>query len=215
MSEQIEHVYQYSPNLRLEVADFLPNKYQKVLEVGCSYGTFRQNLTLPNEYWGVEPNEMVAKAAAANLEHVFTGLFEDVSHQLPNQYFDLVICNDVIEHMADPDGFLESIKSKMTTNASLVGSIPNVRHISNLKSLLLKKDWQYEDAGILDRTHLKFFTETSVKNLFQSHGFKIEKISGINDISSRAFFPRIFSKLLYFILGDDVRYIQIGFRVKP
>lgn len=214
MSEQIERVYQYSPNLRPEVAEFLPAKYQKVLEVGCSYGTFRQNLKLPNEYWGVEPNEVVAKVATANLDHVFTGLFEEVLHQLPNEYFDLVICNDVIEHMADPDSFLESIKSKMVSNASLVGSIPNVRHISNLKSLLIAKDWQYEEAGILDRTHLKFFTEKSLKNLFTQHHYRIETIRGINDISSRAFFPRLFAKLLYLILGNDIRFIQIGFRVK-
>jgi 2-polyprenyl-3-methyl-5-hydroxy-6-metoxy-1,4-benzoquinol methylase len=214
MPQPIERLYQYSPNLRSEVADFLPTQYHKVLEIGCSYGTFRQNLQLPNEYWGVEPNELVAMSARTNLDHVFTGLFEGILDQLPNQYFDLVICNDVIEHMADPDAFLESIKSKMTKNASLVGSIPNVRHISNLRSLLIHKDWQYEDAGILDRTHLKFFTEKSLKNLFALHRYRIEKINGINDISSRAFFPRIFAKLLYLILGGDIRYIQIGFRVK-
>lgn len=192
----------------------MPNDYHKVLEIGCSYGTFRQNLMMSNEYWGVEPNEGVAQSASQNLDRVLAGLFDDVLHQLPNHYFDLVICNDVIEHMADPDSFLESIKSKMTPNASLIGSIPNVRHISNLRSLLIGKDWQYEDAGILDRTHLKFFTEKSLKNLFDKHRYKIEKIEGINDISSRAFFPRVLAKLLYLLLGDDVRYIQLGFRVR-
>lgn len=95
-----------------------------------------------------------------------------------------------------------------------MGSIPNVRHISNLKGLLLHKDWQYEDAGILDRTHLKFFTEKSLRKLFTEHQFEVEMLSGINDVSSRGFFPRIFSKLLYLVLGNDVRYIQLGFRVK-
>ena len=215
MPKTIDPLYQYSANLRSEVAAFLPTHYHKALEIGCSYGTFRKNLEQPNEYWGIEPNPAVAQKAGQYLDKVLTGLFEEVLDQLPDSYFDLVICNDVIEHMADPDWFLELIKSKMTANASLVGSIPNVRHISNLKALLIQKDWQYEDAGILDRTHLKFFTQKSLKHLFFSHGFKIEKISCINDISSRAFFPRILAKLLYCILGEDIRYIQIGFRVKP
>jgi SAM-dependent methyltransferase len=145
---------------------------------------------------------------------VLVGFYDEVKHQLPDHAFDLVICNDVIEHLADPDQFLEAIKSKMSPGAYLVGSIPNVRHISNLKGLLLHKDWQYEDAGILDRTHLKFFTEKSLRKLFTEHQFEVEMLSGINDVSSRGFFPRIFSKLLYLVLGNDVRYIQLGFRVK-
>ncbi|MEA9601100.1 class I SAM-dependent methyltransferase [Polynucleobacter sp. MG-28-Ekke-A2] len=215
MPKEVDPHYQYSPNLRSEVSAFLPANYQKVLEVGCSYGTFRKNLEQANEYWGIEPNVVVANEASQHLDKVLSGLFEEVLDQLPDAYFDLVICNDVIEHMADPDQFLELIKLKMCPGASLVGSIPNVRHISNLKGLLIQKDWQYEDAGILDRTHLKFFTQKSLKNLFLRHGFRIDKISGINDISSRAFFPRVFARLLYLILGDDIRYVQIGFRVNP
>lgn len=214
MSDRISAQYPYSPNLRSEVAFFLPDGYSRVLEIGCSYGTFRKNLSAPHEYWGVEPNEGVAATASQNLDRVLVGFYDEVKHQLPDHAFDLVICNDVIEHLADPDQFLEAIKSKMSPGAYLVGSIPNVRHISNLKGLLLHKDWQYEDAGILDRTHLKFFTEKSLRKLFIEHQFEVEMLSGINDVSSRGFFPRIFSKLLYLVLGNDVRYIQLGFRVK-
>ncbi len=214
MDTNPEPQYPYSPNLRAEVAAFLPHTYSRVLEIGCSYGTFRQNLPNPHEYWGVEPNTHVAQAASHNLDQVRNGLYEEVAEQLPNQYFDLVICNDVIEHMADPDHFLELIQEKMSAGAQLIGSIPNVRHISNLRNLLICKDWQYEDAGILDRTHLKFFTEKSLRNLFAAHQFEVEKLSGINDVSSRGFFPRLFSSLLYWVLGSDVRYIQLGFRVR-
>lgn len=214
MSDRISAQYPYSPNLRSEVSSFLPVRYSRVLEIGCSYGTFRKNLTMPHEYWGVEPNKSVAAAASHNLDKVLIGLYDEVVNQLPDHFFDLIICNDVIEHLADPDQFLEAIKCKMSSDSYLVGSIPNVRHISNLKSLLLYKDWQYEDAGILDRTHLKFFTEKSLRRLFHCHHYEVEMLSGINDVSSRGFFPRMFSKLLYLILGNDVRFIQLGFRVK-
>jgi len=214
MADQMSVQYPYSANLRSEVSFFLPNDYGRVLEIGCSYGTFRKNLSSAHEYWGVEPNATVAEVARQNLDTVPTGFYDGIANQLPDHYFDLVICNDVIEHLADPDQFLEAIKSKMSPGAYLVGSIPNVRHISNLKSLLIDKDWQYEDAGILDRTHLKFFTEKSLRKLFSEHQFEVEALSGINDVSSRGFFPRIFSKVLYLILGNDVRYIQLGFRVR-
>jgi len=214
MSEQISAYYPYSANLRSEVSLFLPNNYDRILEIGCSYGTFRKNLSSAHEYWGVEPDVNVAEVARQNLDIVLTGFYDGVANQLPEEFFDLVICNDVIEHLADPDHFLEAIKCKMTPGGYLIGSIPNVRHISNLKNLLVHKDWEYEDAGILDRTHLKFFTEKSLRKLFARHQFQVEKLSGINDISSRGFFPRILSKLLYLILGNDIRYVQLGFQVR-
>lgn len=80
---------------------------------------------------------------------------------LPDQHFDMVICNDVIEHMVDHDHFLEHIKTKMRPGACIVGSIPNVRHLTALFKLLVAKDWPYSASGILDRTHLRFFTENS------------------------------------------------------
>ena len=189
MPKTIDPLYQYSANLRSEVAAFLPTQYHKVLEIGCSYGTFRKNLEQPNEYWGIEPNPAVAQEAGQYLDKVLTGLFEEVLDQLPDSYFDLVICNDVIEHMADPDWFLELIKSKMTANASLVGSIPNVRHISNLKALLIQKDWQYEDAGILDRTHLKFFTQKSLKHLFSATVLRLRRYPALTTFHQEHSFP--------------------------
>ena len=150
---------QYFRNHRAEVAPFLPLQYHRVLEIGCGEGKFRANLKLPCEYTGVEPSEMVAKFALATLDQVHVGTFESVASQLPRKHFDLVICNDVIEHMVDHDQFLESIKRNMTADGVLVGSVPNVRYVMHLWDLMVKKDWQYADTGILDRTHLRFFTE--------------------------------------------------------
>jgi len=157
---------------------------------------------------------MTAEIASKNLDTVLTGFFENVLDKLPDNYFDLIICNDVIEHMADPDKFLELIRKKMSSNACIVGSIPNVRHHSNLTNLMINKDWQYEDGGILDRTHLKFFTEKSLANTFRIHGYHIEVLHGINGIPPYRLLNRLMQRFLCLILGDDIRYMQFGFRVK-
>jgi 2-polyprenyl-3-methyl-5-hydroxy-6-metoxy-1,4-benzoquinol methylase len=90
---------------RSEVAKFLPNNYSKVLEIGCGTGNFYGNVRQDCEYWGIEPLRAAAQSASKKLHKVLIGKFEEVNQQLPDYYFDLVICNDVIEHMSDHDAF--------------------------------------------------------------------------------------------------------------
>lgn len=164
---------------RAEVAKLLPSKINRVLEIGCAAGGFRENVG-GCEYWGVEMISDVADLAKNKLDKVLVGAFEDVYDELPDNYFDMVVCNDVIEHMMDYDTFLENIKNKMTSNGRILGSIPNVRHVDNLKKLIFYKDWKYGDSGVLDRTHLRFFTLKSLRQTLLSHKYEIEVIKGIN-----------------------------------
>jgi len=209
----------YYRNTRPEVAAFLPAGCSRILEIGCGTGNFRRHFTGAVEYWGVEPVAAVAGEAARTLDRVLTGSFRSVHQSLPEGYFDLVVCNDVIEHMDDHDWFLEAIKGKMRPGgAHLVGSVPNVRYLTNLFSLLVRKDWLYADAGILDRTHLRFFTARSLERSLRSHGYRVERLAGINVIAIRA---RSFAYLVQsclshaaaLLLGRDTLYAQFAFRV--
>ena len=168
----IEEYYDWQ---RKEILPLIPENYQKVLEIGCGTGNFRDNLKYHCEYWGVEPFEKAALQAEKKINKVLIGTYEEVVKELPNGYFDLVICNDVIEHMVDHNAFFQSIKTKMTNDSYLIGSIPNVRCFSNLYGLLKNKEWKYEESGILDYTHLKFFTEKSLKRTLQENGFIIHQ----------------------------------------
>ena len=206
--------YQYGANVRPEMIPFLPNEYSKVLEIGSGYGAFRKNLIKQNEYWGVELNADIGKTSEKFLDKVLIGNYFDLYDQLPNDYFDLVICNDVIEHLPNPELFLNTIRKKMTVQSHLVGSIPNIRHLSVLRMLLVAKQWKYEDSGILDRTHLKFFTLSSIKQLFFETNFSVESIQGINGFTRLLNYKYPFKMLLYAILGSDIQYIQFGFRVR-
>jgi len=205
----------YYKAVRRPVADFLPLHYSTVLEIGCGEGGFHENLMRGSEHWGIEPNHVAANIARSKLYRVISLSYQEALDQLPNDYFDLAICNDVIEHMPNHDEFLQSIKQTIKKDAYLVGSIPNVRYVTNLFELLFMRDWKYEDAGILDRTHLRFFTEKSLKRTFHENGFIIEQFSGINKVKVELMPPKqLLKNVLILLFGSDTRFLQFGFRLK-
>lgn len=209
---------------------FLPQNYERVLEVGCGCGGFSVHLRKPCEIWGIEPNAEAAAEAATHMDRVLTGRYDQVSDQIPDHYFDLVICNDVIEHMPDHDLFLEAIKAKLRPGACIVGSIPNVRHITALYKLLIAKDWPYSDSGILDRTHLRFFTRKSLLRTLREHGYVVEHFRGIGSIIVHGILggtngPSPAQNLAYRLISflvvvlslgtyADTQYPQFGFRIR-
>lgn len=218
----IEPLSKYYGGIRPEVASILPGHYSKVLEIGCGEGNFSHSLTLPCECWGIEPVIAAAEIAKTKLFKVLRGTYQEVQSALPDNYFDLIICNDVIEHMVDPGEFLEMIKLKLSDDACLVGSVPNVRFVGNLKELLLERDWQYKDGGILDRTHLRFFTQKSLQRTLQEHQYRIEIFEGINSSLPKW---RSLRKLIRYVgyrltevltLGStrDIKYRQFAFRIR-
>lgn len=207
----------YHSHNRSEMVPFLPAKFETVLEVGCGEAGFSKNLTNLRllSYWGVEIDPLSAEAAKKLLSEVLVGDFDAVQEKIPKNYFDLVVCNDVIEHFCDHESFLQDIKNYMKPGACLVGSIPNVRHVSHLYELLVKKDWEYKPAGILDRTHMRFFTEVSWKRSLETAGFEILKLEGINSLlmfESRK--EKRIQKIMRSFLGRDTAFLQFGFCAK-
>jgi len=200
---------------RPEMAFFLPEKYERVLEIGCGEGEFIGHLKPGCEVWGIEPDPKAGAVAAGRMKKVLIGKYEEVFEDLPGDYFDLVIANDVIEHMESHDAFFESIKGKLSEGGYLVASIPNVRHWSILRELLWKKDWRYTEAGILDRTHLRIFTGKSLKRTLREHDFIIEKFKGINQmkLERNTWFP-YFLRLITLGYYGDILYYQFGLCVR-
>jgi 2-polyprenyl-3-methyl-5-hydroxy-6-metoxy-1,4-benzoquinol methylase len=191
----------------------LPKQYSKVLEIGCGEGNFRENLSLEHEYWGVEQAESAAAVASAKLDKVLTGSYQEMFDQIPNDYFDLVICNDIIEHMVDHSAFLLSIKKKIKEDGCLVVSVPNVRYLPNLFEILVKKDWDYRKEGVLDRTHLRFFTKKSLHRIITNNGFIIDESIGINPFRANSALRRCLFFFVSLILGRDIMFLQFGVRV--
>ena len=150
--------------------------------------------------------ELVSGITEKNLvDNILNGRVEDLINSIPDNYFDCITFNDILEHLIQPGDVLRMMKAKLTENGIIIASIPNVRFYHNLYELLVKKDWKYEDYGILDTTHLRFFTKTSMKRMFEDSGYNIIKHEGINANSSWKL------KLLNFLTfgsQSDMKYEQ-------
>lgn len=205
--EKIREVY-YT-NVRTEMLQFIPENCRVILEVGCSGGLFGESLKINRkaEVWGVEPNIEAASHAAIRLDKVITGEFSTVIPDLPSGYFDCIVCNDVLEHMTDPDQTLKDCKRLLSVQGYLVSSIPNVRYIGNLVELLFRKDWEYKAGGILDRTHYRFYTQKSIIRMFTHSGYRIINCVGIN--STHSLKTRLLG-LLTFGHFTDVKFLEFA-----
>ena len=195
---------------------FIPSSAKKILEIGCGKGYFCEQLIAEgNEIWGIEPDKDAAEIAGKKLYKVLNKKIGDAANELPDNYFDAIILNDVLEHLLFPWDDLKLLRSKLSNNGALVASIPNVRYIKNLYHVLINKNWEYTEAGILDSTHFRFFTKKSIISLFNKSGYTIEKIKGINKIKStkyQLFFLLI--NVLFFFNHSDTLYLQYAVSAK-
>ena len=214
---------EYYTQPRPEMLPMLPSARRHILEIGCAEGLFLHSIAGAEEKWGVEPTEPAAAAASAKLTRVINKSFDEAKKELQLSYFDLVICNDVIEHMTDHDSFLLEIRQYIAPGGVIVGSIPNVRYYKNLFNLLFAKDWEYTDWGILDRTHFRFFTEKSLRRSLSSAGFEVEDFRGINGGIEFGFSKWKLAYSLFAILSivlslgyfNDIKHQQFAFRARP
>jgi SAM-dependent methyltransferase len=211
----------YSTHTRSEMVKFIPERRKRVLEVGCVEGNFLMFLPRVEEAWGIEPS-LSARIAKGRLHRVFETTFDEAEPHLLLDYFDVVVCNDVIEHMPDHDKFFERIVRYIAPGGVIVGSIPNVRFYNNLLQMVLEKDWYYTDSGILDRTHMRYFTEKSLKACLQRHGFVLNRFEGLkvkaDTGSGRAGVYYLMSRLLVvatFGYFSDIQYLQFAFQALP
>lgn len=201
---------------RGEMHVFIPEDATRVLDVGCHTGMFGKSLKTKavREVWGVELNADAARIAAGHLDKVVNSAFSpDVV--VPDDYFDVVVFNDVLEHMTDPWEALRIAARKLRANGCVVASIPNIRHIDNLMHIMRERDFKYEPVGIRDRTHLRFFTRLSIRRLFEESGFSITTMAGINEDWWRPSLLRRLAFRLFPGYFDDTRYIQYAVVAQP
>ena len=167
---------EYFESSRDDVARLVPPTCARVLDVGCGFGGLGRTLAKRgvHELYGVERNP----DAPARLEGLYRqhwiGDVETVVSRLPESHFDCVVFADILEHLVDPWTAVKRYARLLKPDGVIVASIPNVRNFALLASLIVRGRWTYRDHGLLDRTHLRFFTRTEIARLFEDAGFDIE-----------------------------------------
>lgn len=158
---------------------FDPNS-STILDVGCSSGYLGEHLknTFSNvkSIDGIEIDKRDRAKARLKLDHVYN---IDIQNQKAveklNKSYDTIIFADVLEHTSNPNTIISQFTNKLSPDGQIIISIPNVIHQSVLLQLI-SKQWNYEQSGILDRTHLRFFDYNEAVRLVESNGLYINKI---------------------------------------
>jgi 2-polyprenyl-3-methyl-5-hydroxy-6-metoxy-1,4-benzoquinol methylase len=203
----------YFQQARSEMISFVPPRSRFVLEVGCGSGEFASLLKarLPDAMvWGIEPSPTAAAEAASRIDKVIPrGFGPGTTPELAGKKFDCVVFNDVLEHLVDPEDALRRCRDHLADDGVIVASIPNILFFYEITKILLDEDWQYSEHGILDKTHLRFFTRKSIVRLFQTAGYRVEVIAGIN-----AFAGKKYKIANFLMLGRlrDWKYVQFAVR---
>jgi 2-polyprenyl-3-methyl-5-hydroxy-6-metoxy-1,4-benzoquinol methylase len=151
-------------------------KNLNILDIGCGTGIlgkyFKENQNC--KVYGVEINESAYQAAIINLDNVLKGNVESIDLKYPDNFFDVVIMGDVVEHLISPVDTINKIMPFLKIGGTIYITVPNVRHWSVIKNLLFFDLWEYDTWGILDFTHLRFFTKKSITNLFQRNNIYVK-----------------------------------------
>jgi methionine biosynthesis protein MetW len=170
----------------------------RVLDVGCGSGNLGKYLKEKLNCYvvGIEVDEEAAKIASKFYDEIIIADVEQLQElKYPQKYFDAIIMADILEHLKRPDLLLIKLKQYLKTDGKLIASLPNVARLENRLKLLFGK-FEYQETGILDKTHLRFFTLKTAKKLFESTGYKIVHVDYTGLASkNRLFrlFPTIFA----------------------
>jgi 2-polyprenyl-3-methyl-5-hydroxy-6-metoxy-1,4-benzoquinol methylase len=176
-----------------QVIDFLSNgSGRQLLDVGCAQGD--QMIAARSRGWvvtGIEPDSIDANFAKEAGFNIYNETVENALIKI-DQKFDAILLADVLEHLQYPEEVLKRLTSLLTKNGRIIASVPNVAHIS-VRLLLLVGKFDYTLNGILDKTHLKFFTSRTVRKLFSQAGLKVLRFQ-VTPVPLERVFPK--SKLI-------------------
>lgn len=171
----------YYRQIRSDIIELIPTQPgNRILDVGCGEGVTGYELKRLGkaEYVaGIEVLEPIAVKAAKRLDEVIhVGIEHWGKPKRFKQYFDYILLADVLEHLTDPWTTLRELGFYLKPEGYIIASIPNIRNYKILRDLIFFDRWEYVDSGILDRTHMRFFTKTTIRAMFDECGYSVSSI---------------------------------------
>jgi 2-polyprenyl-3-methyl-5-hydroxy-6-metoxy-1,4-benzoquinol methylase len=173
-----------------------------VLELGCgSGGTARAVMAAhkAGRYVGIELSPSAAAAAADALDEVLVGDVETMDLSALSGRFDILIISEVLEHLTDPWTTLSRLATCLKPGGRVYSSSPNIAHWGVIRSLLGGR-FDYAEKGVMDRTHLRWFTPRTYAELFRSAGFEVESVGPVTPL-------RPMPQLVDSLTGGRLRYL--------
>lgn len=170
----------YYQRLDHRLLRFVRGRPQRVLEIGCGTGESLVYLKQQGATHtvGIELRPDIAAMAAARpeIDELLTGDIETLDLPYAPGTFDLVIASHVLEHLRDPWTVLRRLHPLLKPGGQLLGALPNIRYFAVVFPLFLWGKWEYQPLGVMDWTHLRFFTASTIQSMLLETGFTVERI---------------------------------------
>jgi methionine biosynthesis protein MetW len=163
------------PNSEDQIVTSLVGTGSSILELGCHSGYLSAYLTARgNVVFGLDSDAEAVEAARRRGIEAEVRDLEEADPLRDRSDFDLILALNVLEHLRSPESLLESALGSIAPGGRLIVSVPNIAHY-RIRLQLLRGRFEYEDHGTMDRTHLKFFTPSTLRDLLVESGWKVTR----------------------------------------
>lgn len=208
MRKTFEKVYKNTGNA--ELLELVPNDARDVLDVGCGSGDNAKILqAVGMNVDGITLSKDEAAVASRYLRSVYV---HNLEIGLPSEIickYDAIIMSHVLEHIAYPDKLLADVRSVIQVNGRLIVAVPNIMHYKSRLRLLFGS-FEYEEAGVWDNTHLRWYTIRSIVSLLEKNGFHVHKVDVSGDVPAASVVRRAVPQSMLPHIFNFFKFISKG-----